>query len=119
MLPIQNRLRHRRDFSVVYQCGIRRNAAALGLRAYLRHQETAALPSRIGFSISLKVSKRAVVRNRIKRQLRAAFRHLLPRLKDGWDLIIVVRSEALQCDYLKFLQQLEQLLAQAEILNGN
>jgi ribonuclease P protein component len=118
MLPIRNRLRHRRDFSVVYQCGIRRNAAALGLRAYLRHQDTA-IPSRIGFSISLKVSKRAVVRNRIKRQLRAAFRYLLPRLKDGWDLIIVVRSEALQCDYPKFLQQLEQLLAQAELLHGN
>jgi ribonuclease P protein component len=118
MLPIQNRLRHRRDFSVVYQCGIRRNAAALGLRAYLRQPQTAS-PSRIGFSISLKVSKRAVVRNRIKRQLRAAFRHLLPSLKDGWDLIIVVRSEALQCDYPKFLQQLEQLLVQAEILNGN
>jgi ribonuclease P protein component len=118
MLPIQNRLLHRRDFSVVYQCGIRRNAAALGLRAYLRHRNTA-LPSRVGFSISQKVSKHAVVRNRIKRQLRAAFRQLLPSLRDGWDLIIVVRSEALQCDYPKFLQQLEQLLAQAEILNGN
>lgn len=118
MLPIQNRLLHRQDFSLVYQHGIRRNAAALGLRAYSRHAGIA-LPSRIGFSISLKVSKRAVVRNRIKRQLRAAFRHLLPRLKDGWDLVIVVRSEALQCDYPKFLQQLEQLLAQAEILNGN
>jgi ribonuclease P protein component len=118
MLPIQNRLRHRRDFSVVYQCGISRNAAALGLRAYLRHQDPT-LPSRIGFSISLKVSKHAVVRNRIKRQLRAAFRQLLPRLRDGWDLIIVVRSEAVQCDYPKFLQQLEQLLSQAEILHGN
>jgi ribonuclease P protein component len=118
MLPIQNRLLHRRDFSAVYRCGIRRNSAALGLRAYLRN-EGVTLPSRIGFSISQKVSKHAVVRNRIKRQLRAAFRSLLPSLRDGWDLVIVVRSEALQCDYPKFLQQLKQLLAQADILHGN
>lgn len=118
MLPIHNRLRHRRDFSKVYQCGLRRNSTALGLRAYLRHQNTA-LPSRIGFSISQKVSKHAVIRNRIKRQLRAAFRHLLPSLRNGWDLVIVVRSDALQCGYPEFLQQLEQLLVQAEILHGN
>jgi ribonuclease P protein component len=115
---MQNRLQHRRDFAAVYQCGIRCNSAALGLRAYLRNPE-AVLPSRIGFSISLKVSKHAVVRNRIKRQLRAAFRHLLPSLRNGWDLVIVVRSDALQCDYPKFLQQLELLLVQAKILNGN
>jgi ribonuclease P protein component len=118
MLPIQNRLRHRRDFSTVYRCGTRRNSAALGLRLYQRDRN-ASNPSRVGFSISQKISKRAVVRNRIKRQLRAALRQLLPRLKSGWDLVVVVRSDALECDYPKFLQQLEQLLAQAEILHGN
>ncbi len=45
-------------------------------------------------------------------------RHLLPQLKQGWDFIVVVRPDALQCDYAKFLQQLEQLLAQAEMLHG-
>ena len=91
---------------------------AIGLRAYAVSQD-ASRPTRIGFSISHKVSKRAVVRNRIKRQLRAALRHLLPRLKDGWDFVVVVRPDALQCDYAKFLQQLEQLLAQAEMLHGS
>jgi ribonuclease P protein component len=74
--------------------------------------------TRIGISISQKVSKRAVVRNRIKRQIRAAFRHLLPRLQSGWWLVIVVRSGAQECDYDQFLQQLEQLLAEAEVLHG-
>jgi ribonuclease P protein component len=97
---------------------MRRSSSALGLRAYLRQQNTE-LPARVGFSISQKISKRAVVRNRIKRQLRAAVRHLLPRVETGWDLVIVVRPDALQCDYFIFLQQLEQLLAQAKILHGN
>jgi ribonuclease P protein component len=76
-------------------------------------------PSRIGISISKKVSKKAVVRNRIKRQIRAILRQLLPRLKSGWNIVISVRSQAVECDYQQFLQELEQLLAKAEVLNGS
>jgi ribonuclease P protein component len=121
MLPKHHRLRHRRDFSTVYQNGARRNSFALGLRAYSHRQNGTDLssPSRIGISISQKVSKRAVVRNRIKRQLRAIVRQLLPHFASGWDVIIVVYPNALQCDYSEFLQQLKQLLTQAEILHGD
>jgi ribonuclease P protein component len=120
MLPKQNRLRARQDFTTVYQKGIRQNRFALGLRAYHRHAAQQAQPHlRVGISISTKVSKRAVVRNRIKRQLRAALRQLLPNLDSGWDLIIVVYPNALGCDYSEFLQQLKQLLVQAEILHGD
>jgi ribonuclease P protein component len=77
-------------------------------------------PTRIGISISTKVSKRASVRNRIKRRIRAAFRCLLPHLLPGWRLVIVVQPSAVQeeCDYQQFLQELKQLLAEAEVLNG-
>jgi ribonuclease P protein component len=120
MLPKQNRLRARQDFTTVYQKGIRQNRFAIGLRAYRHHAEPQAQQHlRVGFSISTKVSKRAVVRNRIKRQLRAALRELLPKLENGWDLVIVVYPNALKCDYPEFLQQLKQLLAQVEILHGD
>jgi ribonuclease P protein component len=120
MLPKPHRLKHRRDFSIVYQKGIRLHTNALGLRAYQRsRQPNGSFPSRIGFSISQKVSKHAVVRNRIKRQLRAAMRQLLPELDSGWDLVMVVYPNALKCDYQEFLQQLKQLLIQAEILHGH
>jgi len=73
----------------------------------------------IGISISQKVSKKATVRNRIKRQIRAAARSLLPRLKPGWLLVVVVGQKAPECDYAQLLGQLEQLLVEAEVLNGN
>lgn len=76
-------------------------------------------PCQIGISISLKVSKRAVVRNRIKRQIRAALRQLLPRITSGWKFVVIVRPQAVECDYFQFLQELEQLLLDAEVLNGN
>lgn len=77
------------------------------------------LPIQVGISISKKVSKRAVVRNRIKRQLKAIVRPLLPRLESGLRMVILVRSEALTYEYGEFLQELEQLLVKAEVLNGD
>jgi len=128
MLPPRNRLKHRKDFSAVYRKGMRRNSAHLSLRALRKPKsveiskptaEKSLQPTRTGISISLKVSKRAVVRNRIKRQIRAALRQLLPRLKFGWDLVIVVRPIAQECNYAEILQELEQLLVEAEVLDGN
>ncbi|NER08047.1 MAG: hypothetical protein F6K17_38620, partial [Okeania sp. SIO3C4] len=43
MLPIENRLRHYKDFGVVYQKGIRKNTSYLALKA-LRHQQEPKLP---------------------------------------------------------------------------
>lgn len=76
-------------------------------------------PTRVGLSIGQKVSKRAVVRNRIKRQIRAIFRQFLPDLAAGWRLVIVVRPEAVGCESSEFLQELKQLLTDAEVFDGH
>lgn len=121
-LPSSNRLKHRLDFSAVFRFGIRRQSTHLTLRVLLQRPKTAEsakIPTKIGISVSQKVSKLATQRNRIKRQLRAAFRQLLPRLKSDCLLVVVVKPLAAECDYQQFLQELEQLLADAEVLNGN
>lgn len=76
-------------------------------------------PTQLGISISHKVSKKAVVRNRIRRQIQSAFQHLLPQISEGWQLVVVVRPDAVQCDYWQFLQELKQLLIDAEVIDGN
>jgi ribonuclease P protein component len=133
VLPQPNRLRHWRDFQAVYQKGIRRSGRWLtlrGLRSNISAVDTSTqktpLPgdqskpaTRIGISISQKVSKKAVVRNRIKRQIRAILRQFLPKLSPGWQLIVVVRPGAQECDYGQFLRELEQLLADIEVSNGH
>jgi ribonuclease P protein component len=139
VLPKVHRLRQRQNFTAVYQKGGRYRTKHLTLRA-LRQAKLSRtscraplsgtealtatgprspLPTRIGIAISQKVSKRAVVRNRIKRQLRACLRQLLPQLSAGWDLVIIVHPQAVQCDYFQFLQELEQLLLDSEVLNGD
>ena len=121
-LPKANRLRQRQDFDRVYQTGKRRRATHLHV-VILKRTGTInpkdVLPVQVGISISKKVSKRAVVRNRLKRQLKAIAYSLLPRLDPGLRMVIVVRSDALTCDYWQLLQELEYLLVKAEVLHGD
>lgn len=129
MLPKANRLRRNKDFRKVYEKGLRQKGPDLVLRAFSHPQKNSdrdkaqgretAPPTRVGISIGKKVSKHAVVRNRVKRQIRAAMRALLPKIKPGWDLAIVVKTTAPCCNYHQILQQLEQLLAKAEVLDGH
>lgn len=121
MLPKVNRLRKTQEFASVYKGGTRQSTFHLTLRALRSHPRDSVetQPTRLGITVSQKVSKRAVVRNRIKRQLRAICRQLLPKLLPGWSVVIVARGSVLECDYPQFLRELEQLLTEAGILNGN
>lgn len=119
-----HRLRHWRDFQFAYQQGRRYSGqffTLFRLKQYSPKDKPPApipLPSRVGVSISQKVSKKAVIRNLIKRQILAGFQTLLPDLVPGWRLVIVVKPRAVGCNYGDFLRELKQLLAQAEVLNG-
>ena len=117
-----HRLKHWRHFRSVYKKGISCHGPHLVLRALFinqKHQISPINPSRIGISISTKVSKRAVKRNRIKRQIRGAIAVLLPRIAQGWDMVIVVKPSAIECKYEHFLRELEQLLIETKIIHGN
>jgi ribonuclease P protein component len=120
-LPKPHRLRRRQDFQKVYQQGKRHQQAHLTLRS-LRHLpdvHTENLPAtRFGISVSQKVSKKAVVRNLLKRQVKAALRQLLPQIRGGWSIVIGVRPSAQGCEYVEILRELEQLLATAEVIDG-
>ncbi|MDY7014626.1 MAG: ribonuclease P protein component [Cyanobacteriota bacterium] len=134
-LPKINRL-HRRDFRSIYQRGLSRQSSHLKIRAIPARSPTekrsvrdrkariervgASLPpSQFGISLGRKVSKKAVERNRMKRQLRAAIRHLLPTLSPGWKTIVIVKPGAIECKYEHFLRELEELLSQAEAVDGH
>jgi ribonuclease P protein component len=75
--------------------------------------------TRFGISVSQKVSKKAVVRNLLKRRVKAAIRQLLPDLQSGWSVVIVVQAAATMCEYDEILRELKQLLVAAEVINGH
>lgn len=120
-LSVINRLKKRRDFQAVYEQGIRRYSRNLILIALLIDSElqNKSYPTKIGISIGRKVSKKAVIRNLIKRQIRAVMRQLLPDMSFGWHIIIIVRPSAIECKYEHFLRELNQLLIKTGIINGH
>ena len=115
MLPKANRLKNRRHFAGVYRQGIRHQTPHLTLRALgpgkLSIDPSSAPATKIGIVVSKKVDKRAVYRNRIQRQLRAKLREYLPRIPNGWRLVIIVRPGTQPCQSKEFLSELERLLS--------
>lgn len=131
-LPKANRLKSRKDFQAVFREGIRRHSSHFTLRALKPSglkkpsldtviSEQPLSSTKFGVSISTKVSKKAVIRNRIKRQITAALHELLPKLFPGWRLVIVVKPTAAesQCVSQQFLQELKELLVKAEVFDGH
>ena len=82
-------------------------------------EKTQAVGPRFGNSISRKVSKRAVVRNRIKRQLKAIIRERFITIAPTWQIVIVVRPPAVECSFDDFLRELEYLLQKLAIVLAN
>lgn len=123
MLPKHNRLRRSRDFSQVYRQGKKAVSAHLVVRVCsLPSQASVADPApaaQMGIVVSLKVHKRSVVRNRLKRQVRAALRTLLPQIRPNLWVVINLRPEATQCEYAEFLRELDQLFTKLEVFHGH
>ena len=120
-LPQIHRLKHWRNFRLVYQKGTSYHSKHLVLKSLspiIVGEQSQINPSRIGISISKKVSKKAVVRNRIRRQIQSAFLRLLPRISDGWQMVIIVKATAVECKHDHFLRELEELLKKTKIING-
>jgi ribonuclease P protein component len=86
--PRAARIRASADFARVFDGARRTSTPELSLH-WLRD----GAPPRLGLAVSRKVDTRAVVRNRIKRQLREAFRHSRADLAPG-AYVVVARKPA-------------------------
>ena len=72
-------------------------------------------PARLGLAVSRKVDTRAVGRNRIKRVLRNATRHLLMQMARG-DFVVVARAAAREASNDQIQQAYIRLLRRAGAL---
>lgn len=86
--PRQARVRARAEYARVFDQARRTSDPLFSL-----HWLPAETPARLGLAVSRKVDTRAVVRNRIKRNLREQFRLLRSRLAPG-DYVVVARRAA-------------------------
>jgi ribonuclease P protein component len=82
------RLSRSRDFDAVYRQG--RSVSTRFLVLYWFPRDDGGDEARLGLAVP-KGNGTAVVRNRVKRQLREAWRALLPQVRAGQDYVLIAR----------------------------
>ncbi len=103
------RLKSSRSFDIIYKKG--RGVSEPSMT--LVHLASKYNNIKVGFVTGKKVGK-SVVRNKVKRRMREAFRTLIPRVKEGYSYIFVAKAPIAEMDYHEILLTMERILVKAE-----
>ena len=112
MLPRPKRVRLTADIQRVYTQGVKAYHSLLRLSAtptQLKH-------SRATVVVSKRVHLSAVVRNQIKRRVRAVLPPLLLQLKQPHDVVIVAQTKAVAAKQSELRAAVEQMLHKLRLL---
>ena len=104
-------LRHPSDFAALQREGTVRADPLVLLRVRRTDEPTV----RVGLSVGRRVGG-AVVRNLIRRRMREILRSLAPRLRSGWDILVVARPPAATADQRALAASMTRTLARAGVL---
>jgi len=113
MLPAENRLKKRKDFEYVFKRGKGFEEEVLILKIVDNNLEN----PRFGFVVSQKVSKKAVVRNKIKRRLREIVRKRLPSIKKKVDGVLIARPGIERKTFVELEKIVENLFNEAKLFD--
>lgn len=102
MLSRQERLTKNREFAYIYRK--KKSVANSYIILYVGNKKTDQnMPTKAGFVVGKKVHKKAVKRNRIKRQLRESYKSISKSenflLRDYDKLIFIARPAIVELDY--------------------
>lgn len=104
-------IKENRTFSYLYRRGQFISSDCLIL--YFRNNRFE--NNRLGITVTKKVGK-AVIRNRVRRRIKEAYRELEGRIPSSLDIVIVARSMAAQVDYNKLLSALKYMFKKAGLI---
>ena len=94
-----------------------RGKTAVGRRVVVYYKRSASPHNRLGITVSKKIGK-AVVRNRIRRIIREAYRLEADVLLPGYDMVIVARARAVNAKCQDIRKELCILWAQEGLVRS-
>ena len=112
MFPAQNRLRNEKDIKTLFAKG----RSVFDLTIGMRFAKNRLPLSRFTVVVGTKVSKRAVVRNRIKRRIRGIIEKQLLSVAPGFDVLILVKKEAIDQTHKQLSEQIDRLFKKAKLV---
>lgn len=106
------KLTKKEDFDTVF----RKGRLIRGLSVSLRIKKTNLDHMRVGIIVGQRISKRAVIRNRIKRQLREVVAHYTQDSKSGIDVVVMPNVEILKKSFNELKKELELVFKSAKLI---
>ncbi len=129
MFQQENRLKKVRDFNLVLEHGRWVNGQFLDIKVLELAKNQKFFPKkenmesfrkqlRLAISVGIKIHKNAVVRNRVRRQIREVLRLLLKdgKIKNGYYLLVVAKKNILDKVFAEISQETKVLLDKAKVL---
>ena len=113
MLPKEHRLHQDKEIKDLVRSGQNFFLPEMTIK-YKTNQADA---TKIGFIVSGRVDKRAVVRNRLTRHLREVSRLLFPQFKNGYLVLIIAKKKLLDLDFENIKKQLTFALEKIGLIN--
>lgn len=124
MIPKEYRLKSMKDFEILFKEGWFVSGELFTAKVWMIDREV--YPKRkyevedlkIGFVVGLKVSKSAVKRNRLKRQMREVVRLAIQnkKIKKGFMVAIIAKPNALGKEYEEIEKDIVNVLGKARLL---
>lgn len=102
----KNTLSKKKDFDQIFKTGQSFYCPILGIKALKNKLDD----NRYGIMVGLKVSKKAVVRNKIKRQIREVLKDWVFSKEGFYDIVVIVHKNILERDFLDIKEALLGLL---------
>jgi ribonuclease P protein component len=106
MLISKNRLRKKSDINNVFKKG----KTLTGNFIFLRIAKNNSNVNRFAFVVSSKVSKKSVLRNRIKRQLREIIKKNIFKIKPGFDFILIAKPQIINQQFKEIEKEIDAIL---------
>ena len=113
MLPREYKLKRDNDFKKVFKQGKYYRGNFIGIKFLVNNLKF----SRFAFVIGLKISKKAVIRNRIRRQLEEITRLNFDKIKKSFDIVIMVESKIIKEDHQIIEQELINIFKKVKLIN--
>ena len=112
MLAQKNRLRRKKDFERVLRKGKGLKEDFLILKMVKNNSSQ----NRFGFIVGTKISKKAVLRNKLKRRLRELVRGKIEKIKKGFDIILIAQSGLGNRDFWELEEIFTKIFRRAKLL---
>lgn len=111
MLPKENRLKKKKDFERIFKEGRGFKEGFLFLKVVKNNLKS----NRFGFLVGKNFSKKATLRNSLRRRLRETIRLKMPKFKKNFDVVLIITPGLETKDFWEIEETINKLFLKAKL----